>query len=121
MQNALIHLSRNNFEEFLPNLFDRTPNDEDFLTIRLGTGDGAPAYTEEISLERTLTKNISLFKLLNIIAVGDIDLTRNWNISQVFKFMAAPLSVSKSGIVELDLHDKAHGPHGLVAGTTGYR
>ena len=33
--------------------------------------------------------------------------------------MAAPIGVTKSGIVYLDLHDKAHGPHGLVAGTTG--
>lgn len=79
----------------------------------------APVYTEEISLEGTLTKNISLFKMLNIIAVDDIDLARNWKTSQVFKSMAAPLGVSKSGIISLDLHDKAHGPHGLVAGTTG--
>lgn len=79
----------------------------------------APVYTEAISLEGTLTKNISLFKLLNIIAVDDIDLSKNWNASQVFNSMAAPLGVSKSGIIELDLHDKAHGPHGLVAGTTG--
>lgn len=79
----------------------------------------APIYTEEISLEGTLTKNISLFELLNIIAVDDIDLKLNWNSSQVFKSMAAPLGVSKSGVIELDLHDKAHGPHGLVAGTTG--
>ncbi len=79
----------------------------------------APVYTEEISLEGTLTKNISLFELLNIIAVDDIDLESNWKSSQVFKSMAAPLGVSKSGIVSLDLHDKAHGPHGLVAGTTG--
>ena len=79
----------------------------------------APVYTEEISLEGTLTKNISLFKLLNILAVDDIDLATNWATSQVFKTMAAPLGVSKSGIVNLDLHDKAHGPHGLVAGTTG--
>lgn len=79
----------------------------------------APVYTEEISLEGTLTKNISLFKLLNIIGVDDIDLTRNWKNSQVYKSMSAPLGVSKSGIIELDLHDKAHGPHGLVAGTTG--
>lgn len=79
----------------------------------------APVYTEEISLEGTLTKNISLFELLNIIAVDDIDLEANWNSSQVFKSMSAPLGVSKTGIVSLDLHDKAHGPHGLVAGTTG--
>ena len=79
----------------------------------------APVYTEEISLEGTLVKNISLFKLLNILTVDDINLDANWHSSQVFKSMAAPIGVSKSGIVSLDLHDKAHGPHGLVAGTTG--
>lgn len=79
----------------------------------------APVYTEEISLEGTLTKNISMFELLNIIAVDDIDLASRWKTSQVFKSMSAPLGVSKSGVVSLDLHDKAHGPHGLVAGTTG--
>lgn len=79
----------------------------------------APVYTEEISLEGTLVKNISLFKLLNILTVDDINLDANWHSSQVFKSMAAPIGISKSGIVSLDLHDKAHGPHGLVAGTTG--
>lgn len=79
----------------------------------------APVYTEEISLEGTLTKNISMFELLNILAVDDIDLKSRWSESQVFKSMAAPLGVSKTGVVSLDLHDKAHGPHGLVAGTTG--
>lgn len=79
----------------------------------------APVYTEELSLEGTLVKNISLFKLLNILTVDDIDLDANWNKSQVFRSMSAPIGVSKSGVVSLDLHDKAHGPHGLVAGTTG--
>ncbi len=79
----------------------------------------APVCTEEISLEGTLTKNISMFELLHILAVDDIDLKSRWETSQVFKSMAAPIGVSKTGIVSLDLHDKAHGPHGLVAGTTG--
>ncbi len=79
----------------------------------------APVYTEEISLEGTLTKNISMFELLNILAVDDIDIKSRWDKSQVFKSMAAPIGVSKTGVVYLDLHDKAHGPHGLVAGTTG--
>ncbi len=79
----------------------------------------APVYTEEISLEGTLTKNITMFELLNILTVDDIDLKSRWEKSQVFKSMSAPLGVSKTGVVSLDLHDKAHGPHGLVAGTTG--
>ncbi len=79
----------------------------------------APVYTEEISLEGSLTKSISMFELLNILSVDDIDLKKRWDSSQVFQSMAAPMGVSKTGIVNLDLHDKAHGPHGLVAGTTG--
>lgn len=79
----------------------------------------APVYTEEISLEGTLTKSISMFEMMNILTVDDINLSENWKASEVYKSMAAPLGVSKSGMVYLDLHDKAHGPHGLVAGTTG--
>ena len=78
-----------------------------------------PVYTEEISLEGTLTKNISLFQLLNILAVDDLDLTKRWASTKVYKSMSAPIGVSKTGVVSLDLHDKFHGPHGLVAGTTG--
>lgn len=79
----------------------------------------APVYCEEISLEGTLTKNISLFEMLGIISADDIDLARRWKEAQVVKSLSAPLGVSKAGTVYLDLHDKAHGPHGLVAGTTG--
>lgn len=79
----------------------------------------SPVYTEEISLEGSLTKNISLFQLLNIIAVDDLDLAKRWASTKVYKSMSAPIGVSKTGVVTLDLHDKFHGPHGLVAGTTG--
>lgn len=79
----------------------------------------SPVYTEEISLEGSLTKKISIFQLLNVMNTDDIDLATRWKNSQVYRSMAAPLGVTKSSIVYLDLHDKAHGPHGLVAGTTG--
>lgn len=77
-------------------------------------------YVDEFSLESNLTKNISLFELLNIDKVEDIDLKSNWANSKIYESMAAPLGV-KSGdeIVYLDIHEKFHGPHGLVAGTTG--
>ncbi len=36
------------------------------------------------------------------------------------KRLAVPLGVrGKDDILSLNLHEKAHGPHGLVAGTTG--
>ena len=80
----------------------------------------SPVYSEEVSLENTLTKNITLYELLGIVSPGDIDLSDNWKRAAVYRSMAAPLGVkSKSETVYLDLHEKAHGPHGLVAGTTG--
>ena len=80
----------------------------------------APLEVAEISLEGTMTKNISLFRLLGVLNVSDIDLGKRWKSSQIYKTMAAPLGVKAGNeIVSLDLHEKAHGPHGLVAGTTG--
>lgn len=79
----------------------------------------APVYTEEISLESSLTKSYSMFEMLDIISVDDLDLEKRWQTSQVYRSMAAPVGVTKTEMLYLDLHDKAHGPHGLVAGTTG--
>ena len=80
----------------------------------------APVYCEEINLEGSLVKNITLFDLLDIYNVEDLDLNERWASSMVQKSMAAPLGVkTKNEIVSLDIHEKAHGPHGLVAGTTG--
>ena len=80
----------------------------------------APIYCDEVSLEGSLTKNITLYELLNILNVDDINLSENWSKSTIYKSMAAPIGVkSKNEIVYLDLNEKHHGPHGLVAGTTG--
>jgi len=80
----------------------------------------APVYCEKVSLESQLTKNITLFQLMGICAPEDLDLGISWSASRIDKSMAAPLGVRvKNEVVYLDLHEKKHGPHGLVAGTTG--
>lgn len=83
--------------------------------LRLGS-----IYVDEVSLEGGLTKNVSLYGLLHIANAKDLDLRHLWNSSKIYKSMAAPLGL-KSGneVVYLDLNEKKHGPHGLVAGTTG--
>lgn len=80
----------------------------------------SPVYSEEVSLENSLTKNISLYEMLGIYSPEDIDLQNNWHRAAVYRSLAAPLGVKTGNeLVYLDLHEKAHGPHGLVAGTTG--
>lgn len=79
----------------------------------------APVYSEEVSLEGTLTTSFSLYEMLGIISADDLKFEKRWESSLVYRSIAAPIGVSKAGLVELDLSDKADGPHGLVAGTTG--
>ncbi len=82
----------------------------------------ASVYVDEVTLEGQLTKNISLFEMLGIISVDDLNLNNRWKESKAFKSLKAPLGVRNNNeIVYLDISDKsnAHGPHGLVAGTTG--
>ena len=92
-------------------------NDESirFVAERL-----APVYSERIALSSRLTANVTLFDLLNILSPEDLNLHERWSKSNVQKSLAVPLGVDvKGGKVNLDLHEKSHGPHGLVAGTTG--
>ena len=87
------------------------------IALKLGA-----VYVDEVSLEGQLTKNITMFELLGIISVDDLDLGKRWNEAQVYKTMAAPIGVKRNDeIVSLNISDKGngHGPHGLVAGTTG--
>jgi S-DNA-T family DNA segregation ATPase FtsK/SpoIIIE len=80
----------------------------------------APVFCEKIALSQRLTSNITLFELLNIISPEDLNLLDRWSKSNVQKSLAAPLGVDVTGVqISLDLHERAHGPHGLVAGTTG--
>ena len=79
----------------------------------------APVNTDEISLEGQLTKSITLYQLLGIYSTEDLDLAKRWGEHSADRSMAVPIGVTASNVVYLDLHDKAHGPHGLVAGTTG--
>lgn len=108
----------NNGEEYLnfvyPKVMDQVARN---LAIKLSS-----VYIDEVNLESELTKNISLFEMLNLISINDLDIKERWSKSEVYKSMSVPLGVKKKGeLVYLDISDKAsaHGPHGLVAGTTG--
>lgn len=80
----------------------------------------APVYVKKMYSENTLPKCITLYELLGVKSAKQFNLLDNWKKNDVCKTMAAPLGVNSSGeILELNLHEKFHGPHGLVAGTTG--
>lgn len=82
----------------------------------------SPVYIDEVGVESELKQKISMYELLKVNNIEEIDLVDSWNNSKVYATMSVPLGVKrKDEVVYLDISDNAnaHGPHGLVAGTTG--
>lgn len=67
-----------------------------------------------------LPNMISFLQLYEAKYVEELNIVKRWKENNPVSSLAAPIGIdSKGGICSLDLHQKAHGPHGLIAGTTG--
>lgn len=67
-----------------------------------------------------LTEGISFFQLFEVTAAEELDVKRRWRQNRTYENMRAPVGKRAGGADSfLDIHEKYHGPHGLVAGTTG--
>lgn len=67
-----------------------------------------------------IPNSVTLLDLLGVVAVEDLDVLSWWHASEPFQSLAVPLGKRAGGDSQmLDLHERGHGPHGLVAGTSG--
>ena len=67
-----------------------------------------------------IPESITFFEMFQIQHPEELDVEERWLINESHKTLAVPLGVrAKDEYVYLNLHENAHGPHGLVAGTTG--
>ena len=74
----------------------------------------------EETQKNALPDAITFLELYNAEQVEDLNISSRWARGDTSKSLAVPLGVrGKDDIVYLNLHERAHGPHGLVAGTTG--
>lgn len=52
--------------------------------------------------------------------VAHLDIAQRWKKNDASRSLAVPVGIGSEGaLVEIDLHERADGPHGLIAGTTG--
>lgn len=71
---------------------------------------------------QTWIQQVSLFELLRVFDVTDIDFQTRWANGAIQNGLKVPIGLTQRHHVQyLDISDRqnAHGPHGLVAGTTG--
>ncbi|WP_066074081.1 type VII secretion protein EssC [Neobacillus soli] len=72
------------------------------------------------NLKNSIPESVSFLEMYNVEKVEELRISERWAQNETYKSLAVPLGVrGKGDIVHLNLHEKAHGPHGLVAGTTG--
>lgn len=80
----------------------------------------SPVYVSEVSLAGRLTSHYTLYDTLRLNTPEASSVLANWRACSTQQSLAVPIGITGSGDPQiLDLHEKAHGPHGLVAGTTG--
>ena len=70
--------------------------------------------------DKALPNTISFLEMYNVGKVEQLNILQRYQTNNSQKSLAAPIGVEKSGsVLKLDLHEKYHGPHGLIAGMTG--
>ena len=72
------------------------------------------------NLKSSIPESVTFMEMYGVAEVHDLNVVSRWASHAPYKSLAVPLGLrGQDDIVQLNLHEKAHGPHGLVAGTTG--
>ena len=62
----------------------------------------------------------TFLEMYNVGKVEQLNALFRWKMSNTTKSLQAPVGLDSHGMLfRLDIHEKAHGPHGLIAGMTG--
>ena len=74
----------------------------------------------EEGISNRIPDGVTFFGMYDVDKPEELHADELWKKNQSHKSLSVPLGLrAKDDIVYLNLHEKAHGPHGLVAGTTG--
>ncbi|RIW38943.1 type VII secretion protein EssC [Bacillus salacetis] len=92
--------------------FDREGSEQYARTLR--------TLNHQIGMTNSIPESVSFLEMLKVKDVDQLPIEENWMSRESAKSLAVPVGLKgKEDVVELNLHEKAHGPHGLLAGTTG--
>lgn len=70
--------------------------------------------------ELSLPKSFSFLEMYEVGNIEQLDILKRWKTNDSTLSLKAPIGIDSSGmIISLDAHEKYHGPHGLIAGSTG--
>lgn len=77
-----------------------------------------PIQVEKAKYE--LPNSLSFLEMYNVGKVEQLNSLERWKTNNPVNSLSVPVGVDQNGeLFKMDIHEKAYGPHGLVAGTTG--
>lgn len=114
--NGGIYILNGNNTPFSEDKRKIAPNESEFFARKL-----SPIRLKDNPQKHfALPRSISLLGGLGLEDINKLDLHRNWTCAVPEKSLSVPIGVRVNGeLFEFDIHESAHGPHGIVAGGTG--
>ncbi|MFF1530716.1 type VII secretion protein EssC [Cellulomonas sp. NPDC058312] len=99
-----------------PFALDHVPDGLDLE--RLPRTVGALVHLQD--LRSSISESVTFLEMYGVERVEELGVAARWAANSPHRTLGVPLGLrGPDDVVRLDLHEKAHGPHGLVAGTTG--
>lgn len=78
------------------------------------------SLNHQLGMTNSIPEKVTFLDLFQTDKVEDLKIEQKWLENQSSKSLAVPVGLKgKEDHVQLNLHERAHGPHGLLAGTTG--
>lgn len=72
------------------------------------------------NLKSSIPDSVTFMEMYGAETFEDLQVSSRWEKNAPYKSLAVPIGLRGQGdLVQLNLHEKAHGPHGLIAGATG--
>lgn len=80
----------------------------------------ADIKVEEKETNQAIPTGVDFLSLYNAKTLSDLGIEQRWSSANTSDSISVPVGMKSGGqLFCLDIHEKYHGPHGLVAGTTG--
>lgn len=74
----------------------------------------------EVEVGGEIPNAITFFEMYGVTTLKELNVLERWKKNRTYDNMKALIGIKSGGqYCYLDLHEKYHGPHGLIAGTTG--
>ncbi len=123
---AIINIDKTNCGK----LYSDTLSSKDDLTFKVDTflNDKNIDYSIKLAntyldlnlTSRVLPRSITFLEMMNVSKVEHLNIEQKWAENTGATTLAVPIGIDNDGNkFILDLHENAHGPHGLIAGMTG--